>query len=163
MRDDVLCFEGTEGRKQKRVTVYGRIFPARSCPRSQHLCVPTENSPRDFAEDPESDIHGFGETASRLFAVVEPPMIAPGMTTAKQIFPRRVLVRLARISEADRAELRDLRLDHTRLGFAYLGHRNINFLGQYSFWLADAVAQGELRPLRDPTEDPYEHGELALA
>ena len=44
-----------------------------------------------------------------------------------------------------------------------LGHRNINFLGQYSFWLADAVAQGELRPLRDPTEDPYEHRELALA
>lgn len=38
---------------------------------------------------------------------------------AKEIFPRRVLLRLAQISEADRAELRGLRLDHTRLGFAY--------------------------------------------
>ena len=30
-----------------------------------------------------------------------------------------------------------------------LEHQNVNFLGQYSFALSDAVAQGHLRPLRD--------------
>jgi TnpA family transposase len=34
-----------------------------------------------------------------------------------------------------------------------LEHRHINFLGQYSFSLAEPVARGELRPLRDPSED----------
>lgn len=33
-----------------------------------------------------------------------------------------------------------------------LGHRNINFLGRYSFALADPVKSGQLRPLRDPGE-----------
>ncbi len=34
-----------------------------------------------------------------------------------------------------------------------LEHKNVNFLGQYSFALSDAVAQGQLRPLRDPEDD----------
>lgn len=38
-----------------------------------------------------------------------------------------------------------------------LEHKHINFLGKYSFALADPVARGELRPLRDPAES------LALA
>lgn len=39
-----------------------------------------------------------------------------------------------------------------------LEHRNINFLGQYSFALPKAVTKGALRPLRDPKED-YRHGD----
>jgi len=38
-----------------------------------------------------------------------------------------------------------------------LEHQHINFPGKYSFALADPVARGELRPLRDPAES------LALA
>jgi TnpA family transposase len=38
-----------------------------------------------------------------------------------------------------------------------LEHQHINFLGKYSFALADPVARGELRPLRDPADS------LALA
>ncbi len=34
-------------------------------------------------------------------------------------FPRRVLLRQAQLSRRDHDELRDLRVDHTRLGFAY--------------------------------------------
>ena len=34
-----------------------------------------------------------------------------------------------------------------------LEHRNVNFLGQYSFALSETVARGQLRPLRDPGED----------
>ncbi len=41
-----------------------------------------------------------------------------------------------------------------------LVHQNINFLGQYSFALSEAVARGQLRPLRDPEE---EYAEAALA
>ena len=41
-----------------------------------------------------------------------------------------------------------------------LAHQNVNFLGQYSFALSEAVAQGQLRPLRDPEE---EYAEAALA
>jgi TnpA family transposase len=33
-----------------------------------------------------------------------------------------------------------------------LGYKHVNFLGQYSFNLADAVANGKLRPLRDPND-----------
>ena len=33
-----------------------------------------------------------------------------------------------------------------------LGYRHINFLGDYSFAIPDAVAQGQLRPLRNPEE-----------
>lgn len=33
-----------------------------------------------------------------------------------------------------------------------LGTKHIHFLGRYSFALADAVAQGRLRPLRDPSD-----------
>ena len=33
-----------------------------------------------------------------------------------------------------------------------LVHKHINFQGRYSFDLAEAVAQGALRPLRDPDE-----------
>ena len=33
-----------------------------------------------------------------------------------------------------------------------LGHRHINFQGRYSFALSESVAQGGLRPLRDPNE-----------
>ena len=31
-----------------------------------------------------------------------------------------------------------------------LGHEHINMLGRYAFTLPDAIAHGELRPLRDP-------------
>lgn len=34
-----------------------------------------------------------------------------------------------------------------------LEHRHVNFFGQYSFSLAEPVARGQLRPLRDPAED----------
>lgn len=34
-----------------------------------------------------------------------------------------------------------------------LGNRNINFLGHYSFSLAEPIARGELRPLRDSTDE----------
>ena len=37
---------------------------------------------------------------------------------AEGIFPRRVLLRQAQLSRRDHDELRDLRVDHTRLGFA---------------------------------------------
>ena len=31
-----------------------------------------------------------------------------------------------------------------------LGHKHVNMLGRYAFTLPEAVARGELRPLRDP-------------
>ena len=34
-----------------------------------------------------------------------------------------------------------------------LAHRHINFLGRYAFTLPEAVARGELRPLRDPDSE----------
>ena len=34
-----------------------------------------------------------------------------------------------------------------------LAHRHINFLGRYAFTLPEAVARGELRPLRDPNSE----------
>ena len=37
-----------------------------------------------------------------------------------------------------------------------LAHRHINFLGRYAFTIPEAVARGELRPLREP------HSELGL-
>jgi hypothetical protein len=33
-----------------------------------------------------------------------------------------------------------------------LQHENINMLGRYSFLMPDAVAKGELRPLRNPED-----------
>jgi len=33
-----------------------------------------------------------------------------------------------------------------------LQHENINMLGRYSFSMPDAVAKGELRPLRNPEQ-----------
>ena len=41
-----------------------------------------------------------------------------------------------------------------------LGHRHINVHGRYTFTLADPLARGQLRPLRDPA-DPEEY-ELSL-
>ena len=32
-----------------------------------------------------------------------------------------------------------------------LEHRNVNFLGQYSFGLAPQISRGDLRPLRTPS------------
>ena len=32
-------------------------------------------------------------------------------------------------------------------------HEHINMLGRYSFSVPDAVANGELRPLRDPEDE----------
>lgn len=34
-------------------------------------------------------------------------------------------------------------------------HEHINMLGRYSFAVPDAVARGDLRPLRNPNEDAY--------
>jgi TnpA family transposase len=34
-----------------------------------------------------------------------------------------------------------------------LGYEHLNFLGRYSFTLAESVAEGELRPLRNPEEE----------
>ncbi|MBV8265443.1 MAG: Tn3 family transposase [Planctomycetaceae bacterium] len=42
-----------------------------------------------------------------------------------------------------------------------LGHENINFLGRYSFALAESVARGELRPLHDPEEASSQAGPSA--
>lgn len=36
-----------------------------------------------------------------------------------------------------------------------LGHQHISFLGDYSFALPQAVAEGQLRPLRNPEEDEF--------
>ncbi len=33
-----------------------------------------------------------------------------------------------------------------------LEHRNVNFLGLYSFTLSETVVRGQLRPLRDPDD-----------
>jgi hypothetical protein len=33
-----------------------------------------------------------------------------------------------------------------------LGYKHFNFLGRYSFNLAESVANGKLRPLRDPND-----------
>lgn len=44
-----------------------------------------------------------------------------------------------------------------------LEHQNIRFLGHYSFSLAEPVARGELRPLRDMSAQRDKHGETALA
>jgi hypothetical protein len=33
-----------------------------------------------------------------------------------------------------------------------LGHEHINLLGRYSFAVPEAVARGELRPLRNPAD-----------
>jgi Tn3 transposase DDE domain len=49
---------------------------------------------------------------------------------------------------AEGAEVRDE--DVARL--SPLVHHHINFQGRYSFALLEAVARGELRPLRDPDE-----------
>ena len=50
-----------------------------------------------------------------------------------------------------RAEGYDVRPeDEARL--SPFGHEHINMLGRYSFAVPDAVARGELRPLRTPTE-----------
>ncbi len=51
-------------------------------------------------------------------------------------------------------------LDEDLARLSPLEHRNINFLGQYSFALSETVARGQLRPLRDPEE---EYGPVALA
>ena len=34
-----------------------------------------------------------------------------------------------------------------------LAHRHINFLGRYAFTIPEAVARGQLRPLRDPNSE----------
>ena len=34
-----------------------------------------------------------------------------------------------------------------------LAHRHINLLGRYAFTLPEAVARGQLRPLRDPDSE----------
>jgi TnpA family transposase len=45
-----------------------------------------------------------------------------------------------------------------------LGHRHLNFQGRYSFAFAESVAQGALRPLRNPSESSdEEEGETRLA
>ncbi len=50
-----------------------------------------------------------------------------------------------------RAEGREVRAeDVARL--SPLAYKHINFQGRYSFALSEAVAQGGLRPLRDPDE-----------
>ena len=41
----------------------------------------------------------------------------------------------------------------TRPRVSPLAHRHINFLGRYAFTLPEAVARGELRPLRDPNSE----------
>ena len=51
-------------------------------------------------------------------------------------------------------------LDEDLVRLSPLAHRNVNFLGQYSFALSETVARGQLRPLRDPGEDD-EVGTLA--
>jgi len=50
---------------------------------------------------------------------------------------------------ADGFEVRDE--DVARL--SPLLHEHINMLGRYSFSVPDAVAKGELRPLRNPASD----------
>ena len=39
-----------------------------------------------------------------------------------------------------------------------LGFEHINMLGRYAFTLPDAVARGELRPLRDPATASHDEG-----
>ena len=57
----------------------------------------------------------------------------------------------ARVSTKDQSL--DLQVDALRrAGCAKVYHEHINMLGRYSFSLPEAVAKGELRPLRDPVE-----------
>jgi hypothetical protein len=42
--------------------------------------------------------------------------------------------------------------DEGRRRLSPLQHENINMLGRYSFSMPDAVAKGELRPLRNPED-----------
>jgi hypothetical protein len=44
-------------------------------------------------------------------------------------------------------------LDEDVARLSPLIHGHINMLGRYSFAVPDAVARGELRPLRDPVTD----------
>ena len=43
-----------------------------------------------------------------------------------------------------------------------LGFEHINMLGRYAFTLPDAVACGELRPLRNPTAHGADADEIAI-
>ena len=52
---------------------------------------------------------------------------------------------------ADHVHKLDTCQDMARL--SPLIHEHINMLGRYLFAVPDAVARGELRPLRDPKED----------
>jgi len=66
------------------------------------------------------------------------------------------------------AALQQLRVDGVSVASADVArlsplvHRHINFQGRYSFALSEAVARGELRPLRDPKDrsedDEWEMG-----
>ncbi|MBM4029666.1 MAG: Tn3 family transposase, partial [Planctomycetes bacterium] len=57
------------------------------------------------------------------------------------------------------AALNQLRSEGTRIEeedvarLSPLGYRHISFLGEYSFAIPDAVAQGQLRPLRNPEKE----------
>ena len=60
-----------------------------------------------------------------------------------------------------RAEGFDVR-DEDVARLSPLGFEHINMLGRYAFTLPDAVARGELRPLRNPAAQGTEADELAL-
>src|SRR5215210_1752854 len=57
-----------------------------------------------------------------------------------------------------RAERFDVRDDDVAR-LSPLGHEHINMLGRYAFSLPEAVARGELRPLRDPSQADDDTGE----
>ena len=42
--------------------------------------------------------------------------------------------------------------DEDAVRLSPFGHEHINMLGRYSFSVPDAVARGELRPFRTPTD-----------
>ena len=60
-----------------------------------------------------------------------------------------------------RAEGFDVR-DEDVARLSPLGFEHINMLGRYAFTLPDAVARGELRPLRNPAAPGSDADETAL-
>jgi hypothetical protein len=57
-------------------------------------------------------------------------------------------------TDAVLTQLRKEGLDEDVARLSPFGHDHINMLGRYSFAVPDSVIRGELRPLRNPSQEP---------